>query len=286
MGRPQFRRIVMILPNFLVIGAAKGGTTSLHFYLRQHPEVYLTPVKETNFYWQEGRETGRKIPRTVGEYAKFFEDAAGARAIGEISPQYLNSPTAAARIAADLPHSRLIACLRNPADRAYSDYLGRVRIARESRPIEEAIRPGERIFEDGLYYPRLKRYFDRFPREQIHVVIYDDFARDPGETLRGIFAFLDVAPGIPIDTSTAHNAAAAPRSVWLNRLLWGSIPAVQKLVPRRWHGSGVGEALLRATYHPADPFPPVLRRSLGDAYRADILATAELIGQDLSAWLV
>jgi hypothetical protein len=91
------------LPTFLVIGAAKAGTTSLHFYLRQHPDVYLTPVKETNYYWNEGREIGRRIPRTIDEYAHCFAGATTECAVGEISPQYLNSPTAASRIEREMP---------------------------------------------------------------------------------------------------------------------------------------------------------------------------------------
>ena len=88
----------MTLPNFLVIGAAKGGTTSLHHYLRQHPEIYLTPVKETNFFWSEAREHGRKTVQTLAEYERLFDGAGSRKAVGEISPQYLNSETAAERI--------------------------------------------------------------------------------------------------------------------------------------------------------------------------------------------
>src|SRR5262245_9799954 len=100
--------LAMRLPNFLIIGAAKGGTTSLHYYLRQHPEVFLPRQKEINFYWPEARALGRQIPDTIEEYACYFEGAGTARAVGEISPQYINSPSAAERIAADLRGVRLV----------------------------------------------------------------------------------------------------------------------------------------------------------------------------------
>lgn len=274
-----------MLPNFLVIGVAKGGTTSLHYYLRQHPEIFLTPVKETNFYWAEGRLQGRKTPRSLDEYARLFASAANRKAVGEISPQYLNSPTAAERIRHDLPDVKLVVSLRNPVDRAYSDYLGRVRILRESRPLEEAVRPGEPILEHGFYFPRLQRYFERFPRAQIHVMLHDDFVQQPAETLRGLLRFLGVDPDHPIDMTMRHNSAAAPRSMIVNRILWPSILIARTLVPRRWRGSGIAEKFLRLTYRRAAPFPPELRENLRARYRDDIIATSKLIGRDLSAWL-
>jgi len=275
----------MTLPNFLVIGAAKGGTTSLHHYMRQHPEIYLTPVKETNFFWTEAREHGRKTPGTLAEYERLFDDAGGRKAVGEISPQYLNSATAAERIRRDLPGVRLVVSLRNPAERAWSDYLGRVRILRETGTFEEATRPGRQCLEWGFYFPRLKRYYERFPRERIHVILYEDFAADTRSTLRALFTFLGVDPDAEIDTKTRHNRAAAPRSVRLNRVLWPSVVAAQSLLPRRWRGTGVLAALLSKTYRPAPSLSPELRRHLRDTYRDDIVATAELTGRDLSRWL-
>lgn len=275
----------MVLPTFLVIGAAKGGTTSLHSYLRQHPDVYLPGAKEVNYYSGDGVRAGRRVPRTLDEYAACFADAGPARAVGEVSPQYPNAPTAAERIAADLPGVRLVVSLRSPAERAWSDYLGRVRIARESRPAGEAIRPGERCYEDGFYHPRLRRFYDRFPAEGIHVILYDDFTRDPKAVLRALFGFLGVDPDRPIDTSTRRNPAEAPRSMALNRLIWAALPAVQALLPRTWRGTGLLEPLLRRTYRPAPPFPAELERRLRDAYRDDVLATGRLVGRDLSGWL-
>ena len=276
----------MRLPTFLVIGAAKSGTTSLHQYLCQHPDVFLPAVKETNYYWSEAGAHGRRTPSSLADYARLFEPAGACRAVGEVSPQYLNSATAAERIRRDLPEVRLVVSLRNPADRAYSDYLGRVRILRESRPLDEAVRPGEPCFEWGFYHPRLRRYYARFPREQIHVVLHDDYARDTPATLRGVFGHLGVEPAIPIDTSTRHNSAALPRCNVLNRVLWSSIMATRRLVPAQQRGSGRAARLLAKTHRLAPSCPPALWRDLQARYHDDILATAEIIGRDLSAWLL
>src|SRR5512142_2021892 len=102
----------MTLPNFLIIGASRSGTTSLFEYLRQHPEIYMSPVKEPMYYWEEGRGQYDYGVSTREAYERLFDGVTNERAIGEASPQYLRSPTAPARIAADLPDVRLIATLR------------------------------------------------------------------------------------------------------------------------------------------------------------------------------
>lgn len=274
----------MTLPNFLIIGVAKGGTTSLHHYLRQHPEIYVYPDKGTNFFWTEAADEGRKTVQTLDEYEHLFDDAGDAKAIGEISNQYMNSLTAAERIRRDLPDVRLLVSLRNPVDRAWSDYLGRIRILRENGTFDDAIQPGRPCLEWGFYFPRLKRFYDRFPREQIHVMLYDDFVADPHRELRGLFAFIGVDPDAPIDMRTQHNAAGVPRSMALNRVLLPSIVAAQRLVPRRWHGTGLLAKLLWTTYRRAPKLSPEMRAELRERYREDIRETAELIGRDLSGW--
>ena len=275
----------MTHPNFLVIGAAKGGTTSLHHYLRQHPEIYLTPVKETNFFWAEARQEGRRTPQTLADYERLFDDARGAKAVGEVSPRYLNSAGAAERIRETLPEVRIVVSLRHPAERAWSDYLGRVRILRESGSFEEAMQPGQTCREWGFYFPRLKRYFDLFDRQRIHVILHDDLTRDTGAVLRGLFTFLGVDANARIDTATRHNAAALPRSRLLNVILWKSVLVATHIVPPRWRGSGIAAAVLKKTYRPAPSMPADVRARLCAMYRDDVLATADLIERDLTRWL-
>ncbi len=272
-------------PTFLVIGAAKGGTTSLHYYLRQHPGVFMPAAKELNYYWDGAVAAGRDVPRTFADYIACFAGASSEQAIGEISPQYLNSPSAAARIRADLPDVKLVVSLRHPADRAYSDYLGRVRIGRERRSFEGATAAGERIREDGFYAAKLARYLACFPREQLHVILHDDYARDTAGTVRQLFTFIGADPSFEVDTSRRYNPAELPRSAGLTRAAWAGVGLVQHLLPRSWRGTGLGERLLRTTYRKAPPFPPEKRAAMVKIYRDDIVTTAELIGKDLSAWL-
>src|SRR3712207_4104321 len=118
----------MTLPNFLVIGAMKSGTTALYYYLEQHPEIYMSPVKEPNFFSQEN---AADTVTHIGTYEQLFKGASGKKAIGEASHSYLYEPRAAAEIRRYVPKVKLIAILRNPIDRAYSHFLHMVRSGTE-----------------------------------------------------------------------------------------------------------------------------------------------------------
>jgi hypothetical protein len=276
----------MTLPNFLIIGAAKGGTTSLYHYLAQHPDVYLSPIKETNYYCgEENLNDGAPAIRDSTAYAALFSRVSGQRAIGEASPKYLNSASAPERIHQDLPGVRLIASLRNPADRAYSSYLGRMRDGHVTRSVEDALQPGEYSFETSFYFPRLQRYFRRFARQQLKIILFDDLIAQPRQTLRDLCTFLDIDPDVPLDTAEQHNPARTPRLPALNRLLARGLHQIRPMVPQALLWKGYGVRLRAPLLRRASPIPPRLRERLLDLYRADIRATGELIGRDLSHWL-
>ncbi|HYF40037.1 MAG TPA: sulfotransferase, partial [Gemmatimonadales bacterium] len=126
-----------MLPNFIVIGAAKAGTTALYWYLAEHPQIFMSPVKETNYFAYEVDASGQLVYgdpedhqfpiRTRAEYEALFAEAGPASAVGEASPIYLECPQAAGRIQSAIPGALLVCCLRHPVDRAYSDYLMHLR---------------------------------------------------------------------------------------------------------------------------------------------------------------
>ncbi|HUP62025.1 MAG TPA: sulfotransferase [Thermoanaerobaculia bacterium] len=274
----------MTLPNFLIIGAAKAGTTSLYEYLAQHPDVYMSPIKETNHFCDE-EQIDIPAVRSREAYERLFAAVNGERAIGEASPKYLNTIRGLERIDSDLPGVRLIVSLRNPVDRAYSSYLGLCRDGRELRAPEDALRPGGYSFETSFYAPRLRRYFDRFPRERIKVILFDDLVARPAETMREIFRFLDVDPSFAVDTTVRHNPAVVPRFPRLNRAITGGLRLVRPLMPQRLLWRDYGTRLRRAILRTPDPLSPALRARLLEQYRDDIRATGDLIGRDLSQWL-
>ena len=223
----------MILPNFIILGAAKAGTTALYHYLRQHPEIGMSRIKETNYLALKGHPLDFQGPgdadyikrfsvTTADGYRDQFLDCGGKKAVGEASPLYLYHPDAPAAIRATVPEARLIAILRNPVDRAFSAFLHLVRDGRETtRDFAEALRlEPERIAAHwehiwhyvgmGRYAEQLERYYAMFPREQIKVIVYRDFRTDPVGVMRDIYRFLDVDDAFQADQTTRHNSGLPP----------------------------------------------------------------------------
>jgi hypothetical protein len=240
------------LPNFFIIGAAKSGTTSLHEYLAQHPEIHMSFPKELNFFsfldsppnfsgppgTADDAVLNNRLRRekyglsitTWSQYRKVFAGVRSAKAIGESSVSYLYFPQAGRRIRQFIPDARLIAILRNPVDRAYSKYrqLRRDRAESLSR-FEQAVAAEEARMRDnwspawfyvdrGFYYRQLEPYYDLFPSSQIKIIIYDDFTKDPKAIVESIFSFLGVATDFRVDFSRRYNISEVgnvPRNILL-----------------------------------------------------------------------
>jgi len=303
----------LTLPNFLVIGAARSGTASLYHYLRQHPQIYMCPLNEPNFFALEGlalddcfngpidrRNVEQYCVRELSAYSALFADSTRARAVGESSPLYLYSSHAPGNIHRHVPHARLIAILRHPADRAYSNFLDYVRVGIEPlREFPNALRaeadrlragwgpwPFWHYTRVGFYAAQLRRYFQLFPREQVRVYLYEDYTADPVRVLQDLFEFLDVDSTFRPDTSVRHNVSGWPRSQTLQAFLhqpgrWRD--RLKHLLParlQRWLGKHV-----HALNTVKPPLSSALRRELIQLYREDILELQALLQRDLSAWL-
>ena len=292
----------MTLPNFVVIGAAKAGTTALYWYLAEHPAVFMSPVKETNYFAFGRGESGELLygdpelhyfPVTsLPDYEALFAEAGDATAIGEASPIYLECPQAASRIRALLPQARLICGLRQPVDRAYSDYQMYLR-ARGQRfdPMRDLTaasawaRPDSHWMRIGRYYDQLLRYFEAFPRTQIHVFLFDDFKRNPERVVQDIYGFLGVDPAFVPDFATPHNVGGMPASRLVEGLLTNRVlrSAVEPWIPKR--AASWVRRLRTKNMRQAPPLPAALRQELTQHFRADIAHTSELIGRSLDLWL-
>jgi hypothetical protein len=291
----------MTMPNFLIIGAMKSGTTALYYYLEQHPEIYMSPVKEPNFFSSQEQENAADAVTNIGTYQDLFRGGSGKKALGEASHSYLYEPRAAAEIKRYVPEAKLIAILRNPIDRAYSHFLHMVRTGME--PLddfaqalrEEEVRiHKERTFQDyigrGLYYNQLKRYFGTFPQEQVRVYLYEDLSGAPISTVQDAFRFLKVDDSFVPDVSLRRNVSGQPKYKTLDGLLrrQSRIKHAAKIylpARMRWRLSKTFDDL--KTRNLAEP-PPVqskVRRHLIGVYREDILKVQELIHRDLSGWL-
>lgn len=304
----------MTMPNFLITGAARSGTTSLYIYLGQHPQVYTSPVKEPEFFSYEGVEldfdgpegkerTNHKIrqntPAGIEEYGALFRGVSNEKAIGEASPMYLYSDRAPGRIKHHTPTAKLIVILRNPVERAYSQFSIMSLLGRE--PLDEfaqALQAEEARIRNNwmwmyhyknvsFYYSQLKRYFDIFERDQIKVYLYDDLKDDPLHLVQSAFRFLEVDDTFAPEVSTRHLPAGTPKSEAFSKLIDKPNPfktVFRSLFPQRTRQRMIA-SLRNRNLAGRSPLAPEIRNGLIEAYRKDIGKLEGLIGRDLSGWL-
>lgn len=243
--------------NFFLVGAPKAGTTSLSRWLDEHPEVFMSPIKEPHHFDVDtldrpGQKVHTKLdPRAnlfharvhdTSDYAELFAKAGNAKAIGEATTSYLYSQVAAAGIHDYNPNARILIVLREPVERAYSHFLMDLRSGWIDIPFIEAARisltiPTREWWSQyvrlGLYYEQVRRYYEIFDPSQIKIVFHDEIQSDPAQTLSSILVFLGVSPETDmIDIETRHNAARLPRYSWTRRLFdLGRVLSISQLIP-------------------------------------------------------
>lgn len=300
-------------PNFLIIGAAKSGTTALWHYLRQHPQVYMSPRKHTRFFSFRTENPGFNGPRLKREsvpyaitdvetYHALFRKVSSETAIGEASHSYLYRSEAPERIREYKADMKLIAVLRNPAERAYSHYRQMIRDGRESlddfvRALEEEktrIRdhwwPDFHYVQIGLYHAQLKHYCNLFERRQIKIYLYEDLASEPRAVLEDLFRFLSVDSTFVPEMAVRYNASGVPKSKVLHSTLQGLRrlrPFAERVLPEQQGRRllRLGGALHNRNLTNSRLSPEVRRRVIDQYFRDDIVRLQSLIGRELSAWL-
>jgi hypothetical protein len=298
----------MPLPNFLIIGAAKSGTTSLYHYLGQHPDIFMSPIKEPKFFAHDGEQLHFHGPRDMEAihdvvtdwemYKTLFDGAKSEKAIGEASAEYLYSPQASERIHHYIPDAKLIVILRNPVERAYSNFLFMRRNGREmcstfERGLaceDERIRNGWEFIwyykHIGKYAEQLKRYYTLFPHEHVHVILFDDLQKTPQKVVQNCFHFLGVDERFESDVSAKHMATTylpnccIPQYKALYDLCYQS-HIVRMFVPTRLRRITM-EYLSRDRVVP--PLTKKTRKRLLQCYLKDLQELEDLIGRDLSHW--
>ena len=270
-----------VLPNFLIVGAPRCGTTALARYLGAHPQVFMADVKEVRFFGAGGGTD-------LDAYARHFAAGRGTPRIGEATPTYLYDEAAVTQIAATLPDASLIVVLREPVDRAYSQYWLNRSQGDEDRPFEEAVglvpatasRPGEparpirRYLERSRYLPYLERLASLFPREAIHVEIFEELTADPAARFSAVCRFLGVDDTVVPDIVGARvNPHAAHRSPGLRRRARAWPKPLRDVV---------GRLNTRPAPYPAlaDATRQELQKRFGEANRL----LGAWLGRDLTVW--
>ncbi len=297
-------------PDFLVIGAARSGTTALYNYLKQHPDVFMpTAIKEPNFFCYEGLSLNVQGPGAEfinnsvtdpAAYAALFAGAGPGQVTGEASPLYLYESRAAKRIFHHAPDVKMLAILRNPIEQAYSHFLYATRLMVENEPdfvkvlhMEEArLAKGWQPLFGYSSFPRygaqLSGYFEHFDRSQFLIETYDDFNEDPLPMLGRMFEFIGADPGFIPDISYRPNAGGVPKSQIFQDFLIKPNPItglIAKVVPLELR-SKIRDRLVARNLKKSDHgMPEEARAILSARLRDDVGRLSDLLGRDFSHWL-
>ena len=299
----------MGMPTFIIIGAPRAGTTSIYYYLKQHPEIFMSPTKETNLfeYKANGKtqiachKREKRYPiRNLESYQALFQGVSTEKAVGEASPGYLAHPQTPAQIHRYLPNIKLIGILRNPAERAYSSYLHHFRRNMESGSFSQAIRDEDqgvregqgyrerKYISTGFYFKHLSRYLEFFDRSQMGIYLFEDLKNNDEGLMQKIFRHLVVDDRFIPDMSVRYNVSGIPKNNMLNSLLSpGHTTAMLKRI--------LPDVILKPVYRyfmntknrnlDRPVLSPEMRQELIGKYRSDILRLEPLIERDLSMWL-
>ncbi len=271
------------VPTFLYIGTSKAGSTWLFNALAIHPEVYLTPAKGL-YYFDHHFDKGQSW------YLSQFAGARDKAVAGEISHSYLSSPPAALRIAELNPAMQLLACLREPVDRAFSDYLDLVKNSQYEGPFEAALEDVPRLIDRGRYATHLQRYLEIFPRHQFHIGLFDDLRSDAQGYADDVFSFLEVAPlRLPSAALRSRMPAGMPRSATLSSRAkaasrFAERAGFSRLRSRVKRSVRVRQLLYRPFYADRPTIDPAVAADLRREFTPEVHALDTLLGRPFSQW--
>ena len=283
------------LPTFIIIGGGKCGTTSLFYLLNQHPDICL-PHKETNFFrYDQGELRPNGKINSLEEYQQLFsKKVKHEKATGEASPSYIDNEKAPYRIKELIPNVKLIAILRNPIDRCYSNYTFDIKnrlIDEKKTTFSQAFTENPDFIERGMYGKYLDVYYKLFSPEQIKIVLFDDFITKQRKVLQDIFHFLEVDDTFVYKSMAKKNASGFPKNKYVTKFIltpsrFKSVitsifkPFIPKEVRVNLWTILYNSSLKKAKISFED------RQKLIEIYREDILKLQTLINRDLSNWLI
>ena len=301
-------------PDLFVVGAPKSGTTSVYEWLKAHPDVYMTPVKEPCYYSRDlaADKSGNFLRYDVDRdrYTALFSGAGSAKRVGEASTRYLYSKDAPRLIADEQPNAYIVAILRNPVDMIASLHAHKLAGGTEDLPrLEDALaaesdrhlgkllpkdsNPHLATYRDRARFgEQMARWYDAFPHDRVHVIVFEDLVRDPATHFRRLLEFLGVDPDYQPEAFTAHNPAHGARGGLIRTigrsrpvqfLAWRVLPALIGDARTRSLSRRVGQSKLQRRSAERAPVSPELRKRLEAELAADVARLSELLGRDMAA---
>ena len=297
----------MRLPDFVIVGAPKCGTTSLASYLQDHPKVFMPARKEPNYFCFDAPR--RRVVNQLEDYGKLFEPAGAGQLCGEASTAYLFSDVAVPAILDAIPAAKIIAMVRNPLEMVVSEHAQKLYNLQENEPdFEKAWRLSPERARGRMVAPEClaPRYLDyqaigrlgeqvrrlkaRVPDRQLHVIVFDDLCVDPGRVYRDALAFLGIAHDqrnsfAPMNRRKAHTSPALARLLKhpSGGMRWAKL-AAKRAFPAQTRA--IGHRLHRLNTRPAErkPLSAPLRLEMVATFKDDISLLGELLHRDLSHW--
>ena len=291
-------------PDFFIVGAPKSGTSALSFYLNDHPDVFL-PTSEPHFF-ADGVDP--RFNGSVNAYLKWFEEASGCKRVGDKSVSYLYSEKARKNIYEFQPRAQIIIMIRNPVDLVYSLHGEMCSLGHEFEPdfqkaleLEESRKSGKNLPEEEwvrpwfLFYKymghltqHVKGYCEIFGKENVHIIIYDDFAENTKEEYRKVLRFLGINDKHEPDVAPVRRGKV-PRSKMLHRLIhrpprllrWITELASPRLRRKLFKGAKSANTVERRR----EPLSNDLREELKREFRKDVIELGEYLSRDLSHWV-
>ncbi len=284
----------IILPNFFIIGVGKGGTTSLYKYLSSHPEIYMCPIKEPNYFakdlykFHDCLDVQTPI-KEFKDYIALFKNAKGKKAIGEASVSYLYSDVAPFEIKNLVPDAKIIIILRNPIERALSHFLMNLR---DGLIVDtnfcKAIQKRPLYLKLGLYSKHIEKYFNVFNEDNVLILFYEDLKENPIDLLRKIFLFLGVSPEYLPGELNRWNASYIPKSLFIHKLIVNAQKRTANILPKTL------KHVLKNMYikffvqkNPDNKYKSIegCREFLIEYYKDEIHKLSLLTKKDLNCWL-
>jgi hypothetical protein len=285
------------MPNLFIVGAPRSGTTSLYNYLKQHPEVFMSPIKEPHYFARKDiHEFHDKVgyPKIISdfrEYISLFKGGKDKKIRGEASVNYLYSKSATCEIYKLIPDAKIIISLRNPIERALSHFkydltLGVIFV----KSFCEAIKKRPFHLWMGLYYEHVKRYLETFSTQNVKIIIYDDLKNDTLSVMKDICRFLKIDENyvFNIDLSKKYNVSLIPKNLYLHMLATRTRKILKEVVPFNLY-SRIRE-IYKMFFLSEDPnsFDFDVSRCIDflvDYFKEDVKKLSDLLGRDLSFWL-
>jgi len=214
----DLRKVQQIWPNFFIVGASKSGTTTLYAILDKVQSIYMSSKKEPQYFNGSSFKLNTKRISEKSEYLKLFSSATRQKAIGEASISYLQDPESAKLIHTELPDAKIIIILRDPCERMFSGYL-MFKTEGGKKSFQQLITTKPSFLESGLYFSRVKRYLDIFGPKQVKILIFDEFIKEPKDSVKQILEFLQIDSETPKNFKKKYNEYRSPRGKISQKIL-------------------------------------------------------------------